>query len=65
MKALKGLLIYIGIILSIICGLCLIVFAIMYFVPSVRVFGMSCVHFKETNSTESIKLNDYTGYTDI
>ncbi len=65
MKALKGLLIYIGIVLAILLGLCFIVFAIMYFAPNVRVFGMSCVHYQKTTEPETIQLSDYSGYSDI
>ncbi|MGN0961401.1 MAG: DUF4097 family beta strand repeat-containing protein [Christensenellales bacterium] len=65
MKALKGLLIYIGLVLGIIVGIGLILLCVMYFVPSVRIFGVGVVHYNKAISSEPIKLFDYTGYSDI
>lgn len=65
MRALKGVLIYIGIVLGIIVGLGLILLCVMYFVPSVRIFGISLVKYKKTVSADPIVLSDYENYSDI
>lgn len=65
MKALKGLLIYIGIVLGIVVGIGLILFCIMYFVPSFRIFGVGVVHYNKTVDTETIALTQYSNYDDI
>lgn len=65
MKALKGLLIYIGIILGSILGLCAILVFIMYFFPSVRIFGVSLVHYNTTVEPNPVILSDYSDYSDI
>lgn len=65
MKALKGLLIYIGIILGIILGLGLILLCIMYFFPSVRIFGIGIVHYSKVLDTESVVLSDYAEYSSV
>ena len=65
MKALKGLLIYIGIVLAIIAGLGVIIFAVMYFVPSFRIGGVGVVHARGMDNAEAIDFADYSGYSDI
>lgn len=65
MKALKGLLIYIGIVLGSIVGLGLILFCIMYFFPSVRIMGVSVVHYQKETEESTITLDDYSDYDDV
>lgn len=65
MKALKGLFIYIGIVLSIILGLGLILLFIMYFFPNVRIFGVGVVHYNKEVGADTVILSDYSGYSDI
>lgn len=65
MKALKGLLIYIGIILGIILGIGLILLCVMYFVPSVRIFGVGVVHYNKVVDDETLSMTDYSSYTDV
>lgn len=65
MRALKGLLIYIGIVLAIIAGLGIIIFAIMYFVPSFRIGGVGVVHANGKDSAVAVNFDDYSGYSDI
>lgn len=65
MKAIKGLLIYIGIILGSIVGLGLILLCIMYFVPSVRIFGIGVVHYGRVVDEDSISINNYSDYSSI
>ena len=65
MKALKGLLIYIGIVLAIIIGLAIILFAVMYFVPSFRIMGVGVIHGSEVDKGSPIVLSEYSGYSDI
>lgn len=65
MRAIKGLLIYIGIILGSIVGLGLILLCVMYFVPSVRIFGVGVVHYGGVVDEDSIAINDYSSYSSI
>lgn len=65
MKALKGVLIYIGIVLAIILGIGIILFAVMYFVPSFRIMGVGVTHVKENFKGETVLLSEYTGYSSV
>lgn len=60
MKALKGVLIYIGIVLAIILGAGIILFAVMYFVPSFRIMGVGVTHVKENYTGDTILFSDYS-----
>ena len=65
MKALKGLLIYIGIVIGGLAGLALILFCAMYFFPSFRIAGLGVIHKTETIEEDVITLSNYSGYNDI
>ena len=65
MKALKGLMIYIGIVLGSLLGLALILLCIMYFVPSFRIAGIGFVHDKDNIEEQVIDISQYSGYQDI
>ena len=65
MKALKGLLIYIGIVLAIILGIGVLIFGVMYFVPSFRIAGVGVIHTNTIDSGKITALDEYTGYSDI
>lgn len=65
MKALKGLLIYIGIVLAMIIGVGVILFAVMYFVPSFRIMGVGVIHERGKRDQTEIVLDNYSGYDDI
>lgn len=65
MKALKGVLIYIGIILGIVLGIGLILLCVMYFVPSVRIFGVGLVHYNKVVDQESIAVSKYSAYSNV
>lgn len=65
MKALKGVLIYIGIVLAIILGIAIILFAVMYFVPSFRIMGVGVTHIKENFIGDTVLFSDYSGYSSI
>lgn len=62
MKALKGLLIYIGIVLGIIVGIGLILVCIMYFVPSFRIGGVGFIHGNKSVSSTEIVLDEFSDY---
>lgn len=59
MRALKGLLIYIGIILGVIVGAGAILICIMYFFPQVRIAGIGMVHYNKTQDEQVIELAQY------
>lgn len=65
MKALKGLLIYVGIVLAMILGLGVILFAVMYFVPTFRIMGVGVIHERGSRDKTEIVLSNYSGYDDI
>ena len=65
MKALKGLLIYIGIVLASILGIAIILFGIMYFVPSFRIFGVGVVHDGGKEEGTAVDISNYSGFSDI
>ena len=65
MKALKGLMIYIGIVLGSLLGLALVLLCIMYFVPSFRIAGIGFVHDSEDVEEQVIDISKYSGYKDI
>ena len=65
MRALKGVLVYIGIVLGVAVGLGLILVCIMYFVPSFRIAGIGMIHFNKKGTEEVVSLESYTGYEDI
>lgn len=65
MKALKGLLKYIGIVLASIVALALILLCIMYFFPSVRIFGVGVVHYNKQLTPSSVVLSEYSNYSSI
>lgn len=64
MKALKGLMVYIGIVLAIIVLLCVGLFGVMYFVPSFKIMGVGVVN-TSTAESGTIFLKDYEGITNI
>ena len=59
MKALKGLLVYIGLILGIAAGSVAILVCIMYFFPQVRIAGIGMVHYNKTIDTQVVELSKY------
>lgn len=65
MRALKGLMIYIGIVLGSLLGLALILLCIMYFVPSFRIAGIGFVHDKNNIEEQVIDISKYTEYEDL
>ena len=65
MKALKGFLIYVGIVLAMILGIGIILFAVMYFVPSFRLMGVGVVHHNDTRDNAVIELAKYSDYDNI
>ena len=65
MKALKGLLIYIGIVLASILGIAIILFGIMYFVPSFRIFGVGVVHDGSKEDGTAVDISNFSGFSDI
>jgi len=65
MKALKGLLIYIGIVLGVILGIGIILFALMYFVPTFKIFGYGIVRQNSTVSETVLDLSELEDYDDI
>ncbi len=65
MKALKGLMIYVGIVLGSILGLALVLLCVMYFVPSFRIAGIGVIHDNQKFEEETINLSEYSGYNDI
>lgn len=65
MKALKGLMVYIGIVLGSVVGLALILLCVMYFVPSFRIAGIGFVHERETVEEQIIDISNYSGYNDV
>lgn len=65
MKALKGLLIYIGIVLAILLGIAILLFAGMYFFPTFRIMGIGVIHGSENYNGDVLKLSDYSGYSSI
>lgn len=65
MRALKGVCIYIGIVLAIICGIGIFLYGIMYFVPDFRIMGVGVIHLTEKMEEEPISFNDYSGYSSV
>lgn len=65
MKALKGLLIYIGIVLAICLGIAIILFAGMYFFPSFRIAGIGVIHGSARDSGTIVELSNYSNISDI
>jgi hypothetical protein len=65
MKALKGLLIYIGMILGSALGLGLILLCIMLFVPSFRIAGVGVIRYTKEIKDEIVVLEDYPEYENI
>lgn len=65
MKALKGLLIYIGIVLAIILGIAILLFAGMYFFPTFRIMGVGVVHGSAKQTGEVLCVDDYSGYSSM
>lgn len=61
MKALKGLLIYIGIVLAMILGIAILLFAGMYFFPTFRILGVGVVHGNR-EASEKVVLSAYSDY---
>lgn len=64
MKALKGLMVYIGIVLGSVVGLALILLCVMYFVPSFRIAGIGFVHEKQLVEEQLVDISGYS-YDDI
>lgn len=65
MKALKGLLIYIGIVLAMILGIAILLFAGMYFFPTFRIMGVGVIHGSDRYDGEIVALSSYSGYSQI
>lgn len=65
MKALKGLLIYVGIVLGLIFALGFFVFAIMYFVPSFRIMNIGVIHTNRHREYQEIVLSEYGDFNKI
>lgn len=65
MKALKGLLIYIGIALAMVLGVCVLLFAGMYFFPTFRIAGIGIVHKSKTVVNEEIDFSNYSNFDNI
>lgn len=65
MKALKGLLIYIGIVLAILLGIAILLFAGMYFFPSFRIMGIGVIHGSDKQTGKLLDLSDAYTYSSI
>ena len=65
MKALKGLMIYVGIVLGMLVGICVLLFSIMYFVPSFRIMGVGVIHKNENGAETLIKLSEFETFDKI
>lgn len=65
MRALKGVLIYIGIVLAIISGIGILLYGIMYFVPDFRIMGVGVIHLTEKIEEDPISFTDYSGYSSV
>ncbi|MBE5735933.1 MAG: hypothetical protein E7356_01045 [Clostridiales bacterium] len=65
MKALKGLLIYVGLVLGIALGIGLIMLCIMYFFPSVRIAGYGLVHYSKTVNGQVIAIDESYELDDV
>ena len=63
MRALKGLLIYVGIVLGIILGIGVLLFGVMYFVPSFRIAGVGVVHSSDIVKDSIVDLAEYPTLT--
>lgn len=64
MKALKGLMVYIGIVIAIVALLCAGLFGVMYFVPSFKIMGVGVVNTTSVKS-DKIFLKDYADIENI
>ena len=65
MKAIKGLLVYIGIIIAVLFIVCFAIFGFMYFFPTFRLFGIGVIHADEQSNIEKIIMSEYSGYDNI
>ncbi len=65
MKALKGLFIYIGIVLVIIFLICAMLFGLMYFLPQFRIMGVGVIHNNTSTEGDPIVLSEYADYDNI
>ncbi len=65
MKALKGLFVYIGIVIGILAVVAVFMFSLSYFVPDLRVMGVGVVHFDEQFAVEKINPNDYADFSAV
>ena len=65
MRAIKGLFMYIGIVLGVFAAIAAVTLCIMYFVPTVRVFGIACVHYNKNISQDTINFSDYEDITRV
>lgn len=61
MKALKGVLVYIGIVLAIILVIAMALFGLMYFIPSFRILGVGVTHVSKNISDEHVSLASPNG----
>lgn len=61
MKALKGVLVYIGIVLAIILVIAMALFGLMYFIPSFRILGVGVTHVSKKINDEHVSLASPTG----
>lgn len=62
MKAIKGLLIYMGIALAIIAGIAVVLFAIMFFFPNFRPFGIGIINKNDEIKGQGVSLFEYKDY---
>ncbi len=65
MKALKGLLIYVGIVLAMLFGIAIILFVGMYFFPSFRIASIGVIHGSARDSGTIVELSNYGEISDI
>ena len=65
MKALKGLLIYIGIALAILAGIGIVLFAIMFFFPGFKPFGIGLINYNKIIEGDGVSLYDYRDYSNF
>lgn len=61
MRALKGVLVYIGIVLAIILVIAMALFGLMYFIPSFRILGVGVTHVSKSIKDEHISISSPSG----
>jgi len=65
MKVLKSVLIYSAITLAVLTGLSIILFGLMYFFPSIRIFNLGLIHYNKTIESEEIDLDEINSFDNI